>query len=94
MNQQKKAPPSEDELGKHAEALMAYLESKRAASTDLISEAELMEKFQCRTRAKLRRRLDKLRIPYHFDGEVIVTTIQAINAPLLGNTEPDKVEFV
>lgn len=62
--------------------------------SDLIDETELLEKFRCRTRAKLRRRLDSLRIPYHFDGDTIVTTIQAINAPLLGKTEPDRVDFV
>lgn len=62
--------------------------------SDLIDETELMEKFQCRTRAKLRRRLDSLHIPYHYNGEVVITTIQAINAPLIGKLEPEKVEFI
>jgi len=62
--------------------------------SDLIDEAELMKTFRCHTRAKLRRRLDKLMIPYHFSGEVIVTTIQAINAPLLGKREQNRVEFI
>lgn len=62
--------------------------------SDMIDETELMEKFRCRSRAKLRRRLDNLRIPYHYDQDTIVTTIQAINAPLLGKSEPDRVDFM
>lgn len=58
----------------------------------LLSEAELMEKFNCKTRPKLRKRLDGLRIKYLVDRDGIVTTLDAINAPLLGKVE-ELIEF-
>ena len=58
----------------------------------LLSEAELMEKFNCKTRKTLVRRLDRLRIKYLKDDDCVVTTLDAINAPLWGKVE-ELIEF-
>lgn len=56
--------------------------------SDVITQKELLDKFGYSRAADLRRCLDEQKIPYHLGkGGVIVTTIQALNLPLVGRVE-------
>ena len=66
--------------------------------SDLVEQSELLEKFGFIRPGDLRRCLDELKIPYHQGkGGKIVTTIQALNQPLIGkhdSNDNEGVEFV
>lgn len=56
----------------------------------LLSEKILMQTFGTSRRSDLRRYLDRQHIPYYLGkGGCIVTTIQAINYPLIGHDKDD-----
>lgn len=53
--------------------------------SDVIDQEELLKKFGYTRPADLRRCLDDQKIPYHLGkAGKIVTTIQALNSPLVG----------
>jgi len=63
--------------------------------SDVITQKELLEKFGFTRPADLRRCLDSQKIPYHLGkGGAIVTTIQALNSPLIGKVDNNNAEVV
>ena len=60
----------------------------------LVSEKILMQTFGTSRRSDLRRYLDQQHIPYYLGkGGCIVTTIEAINYPLIGHSKDDRLNI-
>lgn len=63
--------------------------------SDVIAQKELLDKFGYSRAADLRRCLDAQKIPYHLGkGGTVVTTIQALNATLVGKVDNQALEIV